>query len=663
MDTLVPATQTRRRRRPCAPVKAIVPVPAQHTDTVTDCAAPPCIGAPHRKRKHVAVVVAQATSKGIGSQETETATAATSTAPETARRGRNCQQDLDFNVYRPAKEHYEFVRRALCPTKEHVQQIDIGTQVVYCTKCNASLNKYICGVCSRPFEDHDPEHDGHVPVSILHFDTIARSNVCWKHGRSAGLMKRLKQAVEVFYRNIIPACVEELNLEDVVEFDEDGTFTCNDDSLSADSLQFLSTVPGFCLSEHLAQLRQTEQTGPLRSGCMDHVKTVFRELAAMYNNRYIRYWADRAAEETGGQKKKAKKAATRVVAKYAPSPACPSIYEALEQVLMEFSLEVQYGTSVQRLLKSRYKELVAKFPYFVHEERDPDMQRVLQDDDAFVELISAKPSAVATKKLLATTKKDVGYIAWAFRHFMAHQYGAMSSVENTTKKWHRAHVHFHGDRKVSEEEEEEEEEEGGSDEDNGDSDEDEEKVEAEKAEEPEKTVAEEEETRAAGVQEDPQAIAGRRVIASLMSKIYVKTLTSIASCQLSNDEPPKLYWPDSFDTTSAPPVPKTALTGGILLAPVYSKQTGLLAGVACNTDVGTLDARIRPLKFQKKLQQVCDGLNSNIRRMNIYSNILSSLQRDRRAERQQRYMDDETCEQELDRKCGFAQQKQLGDAS
>ena len=119
----------------------------------------------------------------------------------------------------------------------------------------------------------------------------------------------------------------------------------------------------------------------------------------------------------------------------------------------------------------------------------------------------------------------------------------------------------------------------------------------------------------------------------LISKLYNKTVMSIESCQLSVQDDHKLVWPTDFDETKTTPTPKVPLSPDNLLVPVYSAETGLLDGVVCNPHGMSVDPRKRPLKFSKKLNQVCAGLNSNIRLINVYANILNDMDCVDRADR------------------------------
>ena len=581
-----------------------------------------------------------------------------------------------------AQRHRAFTFRILRPTSEHAETTEGGTQVVTCATCGCELDRYMCGVCMRPFEAHDPVRDGHFPVSIVHFDKIIRSNVCYLHGRTEECMRMLKQAVRCFYGVVVPACVAAVIHDEGNSAPKDvpgasgappcGTAACS--SAVATAVQAMVHMPGagpldgcavpvavavaadaaatgagatsadttaagpaaqpsvsyldddagkYLYDAHadLEQLCEFSAAEIVASECGQHAAMVLRSFAARY--------AARHAEWTTAQLLARMSATEPAVQVHA------TVYDAVTEVLTEFALETEFGTSVQMLLKAKYRELARRFPYFVHRAGQYGLPAVAATDADFVRRIRVKRHSLATKKLLRTTGTDTGLVAWAFRHFMTHLHGAMDGRPKTTRKWHRARI-AGGKGHLARRDYEADDEDGDDEQDTDHEDEAHEEEEEQAAEskcgkeddDVEKTGAK----RACdqvGLQRPPDEQAERRrrvrqLTAVLISKLYGKTVSAIENCEIAHRQPASVLYPDDFVDTAEGPVPKHALPSTSLLVAVVGATTGLLEGVIVNPAVGaagTPDAC--PPAMVRKLHQVCEGLNSNVRRLNTHADVLA----------------------------------------
>jgi hypothetical protein len=596
-----------------------------------------------------------------------------------------------------AQRHRAFTYRILRPTSEHAETTEGGTQVVTCATCGCELDRYMCGVCMRPFEAHDPVRDGHFPVSIVHFDKIIRSNVCYLHGRTEECMRMLKLAVRCFYGVVVPACVAAVAHDQCNSATQDapgasgapacGAVACA--SGVATAVQALVHMPGadkldgyavpvavavaadaaatgagatsagttaaaaagpaaqpsvsyldddagkYLYDAHadLEQLCEFSAAEIVASECGQHAAMVLRSFAARY--------AARHAEWTTAQLLARMSEAEPAVQVHA------TVYDAVTEVLTEFALETEFGTSVQMLLKAKYRDLARRFPYFVHRAGQYGLPAVAATDADFVRRIRVKRHSLATKKLLRTTGTDTGLVAWAFRHFMTHLHGAMDGRPKTTRKWHRARAaagkgHLARRDCEADAEDADHEEDTDLEADAQDPWEDEEEVEEEGEEEGqaaeskcgkeddivEKTGAQRARVQA-GLQRPPDEQAERRrrvrqLTAVLISKLYGKTVSAIENCEIAHRQPASVLYPDDFVDTADGPVPKHALPSTSLLVAVVGATTGLLEGVIVNPAVGaagTPDAC--PPAMVRKLHQVCEGLNSNVRRLNTHADVLA----------------------------------------
>ena len=661
---------------------------------------------------------------------------------------------------------------------------DSSVQMVSCSECDAVLDKYVCGICGRPFEMHNPLAEDHFPASIVHFDKIIRSNVCHIHGRTSECIRMLTQSVHTFYGVVVPLCARaaasgrvcgepefrafadhraqatdsahvaeaaaecapphkmtrtrpapsgartaansksraHLNGEHVdavavasahqvstasgrpdphcnrvavakdcgsegdTEANEAAEFArkaeseagsaaevllesaagCNGAALRLCFLDMNAASAMYMHCGDLEALVAMPADDILATPCGEHVVAAFRDLASMYAEPFAHY-QQRAAQGRGG-----KAGANRRFPAGGQGPSC--VHEAAAQVFMGFALETEFGTSVQILLKAKYIELSKRFPYFVHGP-GAGVPVLVQGDDEFVQIVGAKKHSLSTKKLLGTTGKDVGLIAFAFRHFMVHLYGAVDGRPKTVRKWHRVRAETRAGN------------EGNNG--NGDMPTGAESTCRSAAAEgssaglarsstgvehgsagpecladnggermgvggelayssigemghraipaptgfAEVLFGREDADRDGGLrataERGGQCLASaqvrrtnRQLIAMLISKLHAKTMASVENCQLSHQGAAVLVFPNDFTMTAAGPVVNVSLHPSTLLAAVYA-PSGLLEGVVVNPVVENMDRDICPIKMLRKLYQVCDSLNSNVRRMRSYSLILS----------------------------------------
>jgi hypothetical protein len=621
-----------------------------------------------------------------------------------------------------AQRHRAFTFRILRPTSEHAETTDSGTQVVTCATCCCELDRYVCGVCERPFEAHDPLRDGHFPVSIVHFDKIIRSNVCYLHGRTDECMRMLKLAIRCFYGVVVPTCVAHAALAGggddcrpqartggarlrrappvpvvhavavaavpcvpVATANTSGTASAaaGDTSAAAEdasaaaegasvSVSYLDDEAGKHLYDahvELEQLCEYSAEDVVASECGQHVVGVLRAFAGAYAARHADWTAAQLVPRTAANAAE-------------PAQVHVTVYDAIAEVLTEFALEAEFGTSVQMLLKAKYRELARRFPYFVHRAGQHGLPSFASNDVDFVRRLRVKKHSLATKKLLRTTATDVGLVAWAFRHFMAHLHGAMDGRPKTTRKWHRARpvppapsdpTRGGGPRGRGGPDApgQEEEDQGGEDqgeegqgeevrgeEDRGEEDQGEEDLveEEEDDEVPDgngEAQASEPAGKAVNVHDGGKPGSGlsehlnlqlptgeraerrrrvRQLAAVLISKLYTKTMSAIENCEIAHRQPESILYPDDFVDTPDGPVPSRPLAPSSLLVAVVGATTGLLEGVIVNPSVsgaghdddgGGGDGGACPPNMLRKLHQVCEGLNSNVRRLNTHADVLA----------------------------------------
>ena len=595
-----------------------------------------------------------------------------------------------------AQRHRAFTFRILRPTSEHAETADSGTQVVTCATCCRELDRYVCGVCERPFEEHDPLRDGHFPVSIVHFDKIIRSNVCYLHGRTDECMRMLKLAIRCFYGVVVPTCVAHAALAGrgegrlqaprapvhgtevvpvvhavavvavpcvpVATATTPVTAGAGAGGASA-SVSYLDDEAGTHLYDahvELEQLCEYSAEDIVESECGQHVVGVLRAFAGAYAARHAEWTAAQLVPRSAGS-------AAAAAAGAEPAQVHVTVYDAIAEVLTEFALEAEFGTSVQMLLKAKYRELARRFPYFVHRAGQHGLPSFAASEADFVRRICVKKHSLATKKLLRTTGTDVGLVAWAFRHFMAHLHGAMDGRPKTTRKWHRARpapaaaappsdpagrgaggragldAPGHEDQRHEEEEEEEDQE--------GEEDQGEDEV--------PQGIGEAQASAPAGkgahVHDSGKPGSGlsehwnlhlpagekaerrrrvRQLAAVLISKLYTKTVSAIENCEIAHRQPESIVYPDDFVDTPDGPVPSRPLAPSSLLVAVVGATTGLLEGVIVNPCVsghdggdgdsgGDSGGGACPPNMVRKLHQVCEGLNSNVRRLNTHADVLA----------------------------------------